>query len=197
MSCLACSGACSIRSHQEEMGKVPTRTQAVVIREPGRVELCSVTVPDPGPHEVLARTLVSGISVGTERHYISGAYDRMGDRQAESYPFATGYQRSAVIERTGGAVTDIRSGDRVLMGRSRLLDKNTKGAAGHIGYGVCDASAVYPLPSAADTEEAALWVMAGVGLHGARLSRIEPGEVVAVLGLGMIGQMAAQADRKS
>lgn len=174
---------------------MPTRTQAVVIPEPGRVELRPVTVPDPGPHEILARTLVSGLSVGTERHYISGAYDRMGERPSETYPFATGYQRCAVVERTGEAVEGVRPGDRVLMRRSRLLDADIKGAAGHIGYGVADAGAVCALPPRADTEEAALRVMAGVGLHGARLNRVQAGEVVAVLGLGMVGQMAAQAAR--
>lgn len=37
--------------------------------------------------------------------------------------------------------------------------------------------------------------MAGVGLHGARMTSVREDEVVAVIGLGMIGQMAAQAAR--
>jgi 2-desacetyl-2-hydroxyethyl bacteriochlorophyllide A dehydrogenase len=172
------------------------RTRAIVIVEPGRVELRTVEVPEPEPHEVLARTLVSGISVGTERHYITGAYGRMGDDVAASYPFVTGYQRCAVIERVGAAVDGLAPGDLVIMGRARLLDTGLNGAAGHVGLGVLDASQVYKLPPGTDAEEAALWVMAGVGLHGSRLTRIEPGEFVAVIGLGMIGQMAAQAARR-
>ena len=61
--------------------------------------------------------------------------------------------------------------------------------------GVFDAKQVYKLPARADPESAALWVMAGVGLHGARMTAVRAGEVVAVIGLGMIGQMAAQAAR--
>lgn len=176
---------------------MPVRTRAVVVVEPNRVELRSVTVPDPEPHEVLARTLVSGISVGTERHYITGAYDRMGERITEFYPFVTGYQRCAVVERVGSAVEGLRVGDRVLMGRSRLgeADLDAKNRAGHVGYGVLDARQVYRLRPTANTEEAALWVMAGVGLHGARMTRVETGDNVALIGLGMIGQMAAQAAR--
>ncbi len=174
---------------------VQTHTQVAVIVEPGRVELKTVRVPDPEPHEVLTRTLLSGISVGTERHYITGAYGRMGDRVSTSYPFATGYQRCAVVERVGGAVEDLAVGDRVLVGRSRLLEPDIQGAAGHIGYGVVDTKDAYRFEADTDAEEAALWVMAGVGLHGARMSRIGQGETVAVIGLGMIGQMAAQAAR--
>jgi NADPH:quinone reductase-like Zn-dependent oxidoreductase len=36
------------------------------LRSPGQAEIRSVTLPDPGPEEVLVRTLHSGISRGTE-----------------------------------------------------------------------------------------------------------------------------------
>ncbi len=175
---------------------MPVRTQAVIIVAPWQIELQTVTIPDPEPDEVLARTLCSGISVGTERHYITGAYAEMGKDVAANFPFATGYQRIGVIEKIGSDVDGLAVGDRVLMGRSRISDPGIKGSGGHVGYGVCAADAAFKVPDGTDDEEAALWVMAGVGLHGARLSRIEPGETVALLGLGMIGQMAAQAARQ-
>lgn len=171
------------------------RTQAIVIVEPFKVEVRTVEVPEPEPHEVVARTLVSGISVGTERHYITGVYGGMGNAIPAHYPFATGYQRCSVIERVGSAVEGLAEGDLVIMGRSRLSDPTIKGGAGHIGIGVFDANQAYKLPDGIDPESAALWVMAGVGLHGARMTAIQPGETVAVIGLGMIGQMAAQAAR--
>lgn len=175
---------------------MPIQTQAVVIVAPWQIELQTVTIPDPEPDEVLARTLCSGISVGTERHYITGAYGEMGKNIAANFPFASGYQRIAVIEQIGSAVEGLKVGDRVLMGRSRFADPGIKGNGGHVGYGVAPADAVYKVPDDAIDEEAALWVMAGVGLHGARMTRIEAGETVALLGLGMIGQMAAQAARQ-
>jgi 3-hydroxyethyl bacteriochlorophyllide a dehydrogenase len=171
------------------------KTRGIVIIEPGTVRLETLDVPQPGPDEVVTRTLYSGISVGTERQYISGAYGGMGLDVAAHYPFVTGYQRTAVIEQVGSEVTALKVGDRVIAGRARLADPRYKGAGSHIGVSVCAASDVYRLAEVVDPEAAALWVMAGVGLHGARLTNVQAGETVAVIGLGMIGQMAAQAAR--
>jgi len=172
------------------------KTRAVVITEPNRVELREVELPDPTSQDVVTRTLYSGISVGTERHYISGAYGGMGLDVHANYPFATGYQRCGVVEQVGSDVSGLSLGDLVILGRSRLLDTSLKGAAGHVGIGVTNAKDVYRLPDGVDPEEAAFWVMVGVGLHGSRLSQVKSGDVVAVIGLGMIGQMASQAARR-
>jgi len=45
---------------------VPTDARAFWIREPGRSEIRPVRLPEPGPGEVLVRTLRSGVSRGTE-----------------------------------------------------------------------------------------------------------------------------------
>src|SRR6478735_8019465 len=135
---------------------MPVQTRAVIITAPWQIELQTVTIPDPEPGEVLARTLYSGISVGTERHYITGAYAEMGKNIAANFPFATGYQRIAVIEQVGSAVEGLAAGDRVLMGRSRFVDPCIKGSGSHVGYGVCSADAVYKVPEDAIDEEAAL-----------------------------------------
>lgn len=169
------------------------RTRAIVIVEPFKIEVREVEIPEPEPHEAVVRTLVSGISVGTERHYITGVYANMGQDLAANYPFATGYQRCGVVEQVGSEVEGLAVGDQVIMGRSRLSDPTLKGGAGHIGHGVLDAKQIYKLPTGVDPESAAFWVMAGVGLHGARMTDVRAGEIVAVIGLGMIGQMAAQA----
>jgi 2-desacetyl-2-hydroxyethyl bacteriochlorophyllide A dehydrogenase len=172
------------------------RTEAIIITKPGRVDVQEVEIPEPSSRDLVVRTLYSGISVGTERHYISGAYGDMGQDVEANYPFATGYQRCGVVEHVGSDVDQFCLGDLVILGRSRLSDPHIKGSAGHTGIGVCNAQEVYRLPGGVDPEEAAFWVMVGVGLHGSRLSRVKPKDVVAVIGLGMIGQMAAQAARR-
>ncbi len=45
---------------------MPRDAHACWLREPGHAEIRSVTLPDPGPEEILVRTLHSGISRGTE-----------------------------------------------------------------------------------------------------------------------------------
>jgi 2-desacetyl-2-hydroxyethyl bacteriochlorophyllide A dehydrogenase len=47
-----------------------------------------------------------------------------------------------------------------------------------------------------DLAEAALYHMAGVARHGVRLTKVQPDDLVVVIGLGMIGQMSAQAARR-
>ena len=42
------------------------QARAFWVREPGAGEIRPATVPTPGPGEVLVRTLVTGISRGTE-----------------------------------------------------------------------------------------------------------------------------------
>ena len=47
-----------------------------------------------------------------------------------------------------------------------------------------------------DLAAASLYHLAGVSRHGIRLTKVQRGELVVVIGLGMIGQMSAQAARR-
>jgi threonine dehydrogenase-like Zn-dependent dehydrogenase len=51
---------------------VARQAHAFWLRSPGRAEIRSVTLPEPGPGEVLVRTLHSGISRGTETLVFQG-----------------------------------------------------------------------------------------------------------------------------
>lgn len=48
--------------------------RAVVFVEPGVVAVREVELPDPGPKELVVRTLYSGVSAGTEVWSLSGRY---------------------------------------------------------------------------------------------------------------------------
>ena len=52
--------------------------------------------------------------------------------------------------------------------------------------------AVYPLPDNVDNEEAAMIEPAAVGLHAVRLSGIQPGQTVLIMGGGIIGLCVAE-----
>src|SRR5205823_1523303 len=54
-----------------------------------------------------------------------------------------------------------------------------------------------PLPADVPTEDAAFAAPAAIALHAIRLARAEPGSVVAVVGLGLIGQLAGRLLRAS
>jgi len=176
---------------------MPIESEAVVFPAPGSAEVRRVLLPDPGAREVGVRTVYSGVSLGTERGCYLGTYNRMGQRQSEAYPFATGYQKSGIVDRVGLEVSGLKVGDRVLLSRTRLLDADLERRSwlGHTGYSVMPEDQVWRLPDAADLEEASLFVMVGVGSHGNRLANVQAGDLVGMIGQGMIGQMSAQFAR--
>lgn len=177
---------------------MPTQAEAVVFPEPETVEIQTVDVPDPGPDEVMVRNDVSGVSHGTERWQLLGRYDGMGKEVAANYPFIPGYQSAGTVLSVGDNVSDIAVGDKVMLSGTRLVnpDASRRGSAGHVSHLVANRKDVNTLNDDVDMAEASLFVMAGVGRHGVRLSNVQAGEIVVVIGQGMIGQMSAQAARQ-
>ncbi len=176
------------------------KTQAVVFPEPKRVELWEMELPDPGPDEVLVRTVYSGVSQGTERWALIARYDDYGDDPSAAYPCSPGYQAAGVVDAVGASVTDLEPGDHVFAPGTRFLDPghHYRGPcnASHSGYLVAARSDVTKVAPEVDLAAASLYRMAGVSGHGVRLADVQPGELVVVIGLGMIGQMSAQAARR-
>jgi threonine dehydrogenase-like Zn-dependent dehydrogenase len=85
---------------------VPTEARAFWIREPGRGEIRPVRLPEPGPGEVLVRTLRSGVSRGTEALVFRGGvpetqYDAMRAPFQEGDfpgPVKYGYLNVGIVE---------------------------------------------------------------------------------------------------
>ncbi len=176
------------------------RTPAVVFPEPKRVEVREMETPDPGPNQVGIRTVCSGISQGTERWALTGRYGHFDRDFAAYYPCSPGYQAAGVVDVVGAEVADLAVGDHVFAPGTRFLDPNHRYpgpcAASHAGYLVADRAVVTRLEPEVDLAAASLYHMAGVARHGVRLTKVRSGDLVVVIGLGMIGQMSAQAARR-
>ena len=177
------------------------KTPAVVFTGPGQVEIRDMQIPVPGPGQVGVRTVFSGVSQGTERWALTGRYGQFARDPAATYPCSPGYQAAGVVDIIGSGITDLQVGDRVFLSGTRFLDPSHKYPgpcmASHSGYLVAARTDVTPVPQNVDMAAAALYHMAGVSRHGVRLSKVQPGDYVAVIGLGMIGQMSAQAARRA
>ena len=81
-------------------------TEAVIIKDPGKLYLGNVVLREPGPGEVVVETHFSGVSTGTERLFWNGempAFPGMG------YPLVPGYE--AV-----GEVVDARESNKLNVG---------------------------------------------------------------------------------
>ena len=173
---------------------------AVIIPEPGIVEVRTVELPDPGPDEVEIRTVYSGISPGTERWVLTGRYNHMAEDIPAFYPCSPGYQAAGIVERVGPDVEGLAPGDPVLTDGTRFLDPAikqrgpTKGP--HVSRHIEKAGQVTKLPRDTDLAAASLFRLAAVARHGVRLTQVQSGELVVIIGQGMIGQMSAQAARR-
>lgn len=164
--------------------------KAIQFEAKGKAALADIGAPgEPGPNDVLMRTLYSGITNGTERHCL------MSDVGEMPYPMRAGYQQVGVVEAVGSEVNGFAKGDTVYYGSF----------VGHAGWNMvrvapddpCDyrSHLLVKLPDGIDPKYAALSGTAGVAVRSVRRFRIGGGDNVWVVGAGLIGQFTAQAAR--
>lgn len=174
--------------------------KAMVLKAPGDLSLEEVAGPKSAPGQVLIRVTHSGIC-GTDYKIFSGAIP-------VHYPRIMGHEMiGEVVENAGG---DLRSGERVIVDpelycgacfhcrigqthlcpKGQLLGRDANG--GFAEFLTAPASHVFRLPDSIDNRVAPLIQVLTTCLHAQRLAPIFPGESVAVLGLGVTGQLHAQ-----
>lgn len=155
----------------------------VVFSGPGGVELARKSVPDAdlGPTEVLVRTNVTVISPGTELARLAGAPLTNDDRSA-TFPRADlGYANIGTVLAAGSALS-VRPGDRVYT------------MARHASIARVDAKKALclPVPDGLADEDAVFARLISVSMTTLLTTKARGGDSVAVIGLGLIGNLAAQ-----
>ena len=157
------------------------RTQELVIEEPGRIELQEREIDeDLRPNEALVAAEYSIVSAGTEGAHFSGLVQEMPGKRVE-YPTRTGYGHLGRVLAVGSDVTMCEVGDRVLS------------FANHASITKIDAHRMaLPVPATFDGKQLVFARMAGVSVSSLRSSSIQPGDTVVVIGMGLVGNFAAQ-----
>jgi len=175
--------------------------QAMVLTAPGELAFDKVNTPRGGAGEVLVRITHTGLC-GTDLKIYSGAIP-------VHYPRIMGHEIVGEIVESGGA-SDLRRGDRVVIdpvvfcgacfhcrqGQTNLcpygslIGRDSDG--GFAEYAALPASQVFRLPASIDAQTAPLIQVATTCLHGQRRTPMFVGESVAVLGLGVSGQLHVQ-----
>lgn len=138
-------------------------------------------VPDDG---ILLENEYTAVSVGTEIH----GWTHGGEPgNPVRFPRATGYCNVGTVLEVGKDVEGIRPGDRVA------------GQGNHASHCILYGGRAFyvKVPDAVTSRAAAFMVMGAIAIHGIRVARIELGEVVVVIGLGIVGQLAATLARLS
>ena len=178
----------------------------------GPVEVLDVPKPTPEPTEVLVRTLASVISSGTERAVtklaqssllakararpdlvrqvvrkartegLAATAQSVRGRLAEDLPL--GYSAAGEVVEVGSAVSGLRVGQLVATGGA--------GKANHAEFQAVPGLLCVPVPDGVPANDAAFTTVASIALHGLRLAEVGPGSKVVVIGLGLVGQLAAR-----
>lgn len=184
----------------------------IVISAKAPARVIDVPCPTPGPGRVLVRTAFGAVSVGTERaaaatgckslvEKMRARPDRvrqviaMARRDGVLETFrrvsdvlerwnATGYSSAGIVTALGADVPELRIGDRVACGGG--------GYASHAEFVVIPRRLLVRLPAAVGMDEAAFATIGAIAMQGVRQAAPEPCSNVAVLGLGIIGQLVCQ-----
>ncbi|MAE67331.1 MAG: sorbitol dehydrogenase [Phycisphaeraceae bacterium] len=83
---------------------------AVVIPEPGHVEVRRIAKPRPGAFEALVRIETCGLCGTTDRHIVEGT---QAHHPKDQYPAVLGHESVGTVVEVGERVTSFKPGDRV------------------------------------------------------------------------------------
>lgn len=180
-----------------------------VIDPAGKVTVEEVPVPTPGPYDVLIAAQYSLISAGTETATLrktplalakqvwadpwmrgsvkeiltSGGLRATTDRVLDQLylPRPVGYSGAGVVLETGCHVDGIRPALRVAYA-----------ACSHAEVVAAARTLVVPIPEEVDDRSACFVTVGAICIQGVRRSGVELGDVVVVVGQGLIGQLTNQ-----
>jgi predicted dehydrogenase/threonine dehydrogenase-like Zn-dependent dehydrogenase len=178
----------------------------------GKLELVDVPAPAPVPGQVLIRNHFSVVSPGTEKMAMDFArksllgkarsrpdlvkqvigkiqhegplptYRAVMNRLDAAQPL--GYSSAGVVEATGEGVYAFAPGDRVACAGA--------GYANHAEWISVPENLVALVPEGLPLEKAAFSTLGAIAMQGLRVADPSLGELAAVVGLGLIGQLAVQ-----
>lgn len=178
----------------------------------GKVTLENVPVPRCSKKYILVRNCHSLISIGTEKSTIAlGKKSLLGKACARpdllkrviekakneglrktfteamgrlDTPTPLGYSAAGVVIETGSEARGFAKDDRVAC--------IGQGFASHAEYIAIPVNLAVKLPDSVSTESAAFGMLGCIALHGIRCADLTFGSKVAVIGLGLLGQLTTQ-----
>ena len=181
----------------------------------GETYVAEVPAPALRPGMALVRTAASLVSAGTERMLVEFAEKSLlGKARSRpdlvrqlldkarregvlttveaafnrlDQPMPLGYSSAGEVLAVGEGLDGVRVGQRVACAGG--------GYAVHAEYACVPRNLLAPLPDEVSYESAAFATLGAIAMHGFRLGEIQVGERVAVIGLGLLGLLAAAIAR--
>ena len=178
----------------------------------GKSSVEDVPVPSPREGQALVKVEASLVSAGTERMVVEFAEKSLVGKARSrpdlvkqvidkarregvvntaqaalnrlDQPMALGYSSAGTIVALGERMPGFKIGQRVAGAGG--------GYAVHAEYNVVPRNLLTSLPDTVDFESGAFTTLGAIALHGFRLAEVQIGENVAVIGMGLLGLLAAQ-----
>lgn len=163
-----------------------------------------------GPHDVIVRVGGAGVC-RTDLHIVDGMLEEL---MAPALPYTLGHENAGWIEEVGEAVTLVQPGDAVILHPAstcgvcaachrgqdmycvHAVQPGFDADGGFSTYLRTNDRAVVPLPEGLEPADVAPCADAGLAAYRAvkkAVTRLEPGQHVAVVGIGGLGHIAVQA----
>jgi propanol-preferring alcohol dehydrogenase len=181
--------------------------QAAVVEQFGKpLVIKEISVPSPGPGQILVKTEACGVC-HTDLHAARGDWP-----VKPSLPFVPGHEGIGVVVAVGAGVTEVNMGDRVgvpwlysacghcehclaawetVCGEAEFGGYTKNG--GFAEYILADPRYVAHIPAGLSATAAAPIICAGVTSYkGIKECKAQPGEWLAVSGIGGLGHLAVQ-----
>ena len=153
----------------------------------GHIRPVEQKTPDLKPGSVRVEVHASLVSPGTEVGGWRGLAARRNSPDAGSGPKPFGYSNSGVILEVGQGVTELQPGDRVACIGA--------GYAQHTDFAVVPHNLTAKLPDSVTHVQGAYSMLMATALHALRRADIGFGGYYGIVGLGLLGQLAAQLHR--
>ncbi|MAH84427.1 MAG: theronine dehydrogenase [Rhodospirillaceae bacterium TMED8] len=187
--------------------------QVIQSRKSGKLALKNVPEPKVKPGHLLVETRASLISAGTERLIIDFAKKSLaGKARARpdlmkkviskakrdglkatmetvmarlDEPLPLGYSAAGVVKVVGAGLEGrFRVGQRVAMAGAAL--------ANHAELNVVPENLISAIPDGVEDEEAAFGTLGAIAMHAVRNAQVSLGDIIVIIGCGLVGQLTAQ-----
>jgi S-(hydroxymethyl)mycothiol dehydrogenase len=166
---------------------MPQQVRGVIARRQGApVEVATITIPDPGPGEVVVQVQACGVC-HTDLTYREGGIN-------DEFPFLLGHEAAGVVEQVGAGVDSVAVGDFVVLNWRAVCGKCRACKRGRPQYCFDTYNADQKMTLEDGTE---LTPALGIGafaektlVHAGQCTKVDPDADPAVVGLLGCGVMA-------
>jgi S-(hydroxymethyl)mycothiol dehydrogenase len=166
---------------------MPQQVRGVIARAKGEpVEIATITIPDPGPGEVVVKIAACGVC-HTDLTYREGGIN-------DEFPFLLGHEAAGIVESVGAAVDSVQEGDFVVLNWRAVCGQCRACKRGRPQYCFDTFNAAQKMTLEDGTE---LTPALGIGafadktlVHAGQCTKVDPAADPAVVGLLGCGVMA-------